>query len=111
MRRLGSIRRPLCNGVRPVCPSIFFSVFSMDVPVFSSGCSIRTIDRQVKIAYQGKARRRSGIMKNQFCDSKTLKNEASVEKNFVDRFLTDLGYGDDDIRPKTCLKEIKIGKG
>ena len=23
MKRLGSIRRPLCNGVRPICPRIF----------------------------------------------------------------------------------------
>ncbi len=50
-------------------------------------------------------------MKNIFCDSKNLKNEASVEKNFVDRLLTDLGYGDNDIRTKTSLKEIKVGKG
>lgn len=50
-------------------------------------------------------------MKNLYCDSRTLKNEASVEKNFVDRLLEDLGYEDADIRTKTSLKEIKIGKG
>jgi hypothetical protein len=50
-------------------------------------------------------------MKNLFCDSRTLKNEASVEKNFVDRLLLDLGYEDADIRSKTSLKEIKVGKG
>jgi type I restriction enzyme M protein len=50
-------------------------------------------------------------MKNLYCDSKTLKNEASVEKNFVDRLLADLGYDDPDIRVKTSLKEIKVGRG
>jgi type I restriction enzyme M protein len=50
-------------------------------------------------------------MKNLFCDSRTLKNEASVEKNFVDRLLSALGYEDADIRSKTSLKEIKVGKG
>ncbi len=50
-------------------------------------------------------------IKNLYCDSKTLKNEASVEKNFVDRLIEDLGYDDSDVRVKTSLKEIKIGKG
>jgi type I restriction enzyme M protein len=50
-------------------------------------------------------------MKNLFCDSSNLTNEASVEKYFVDRLLTALGYADGDIAVKTSLKEIKVGKG
>jgi len=50
-------------------------------------------------------------MKNLFCSSQSLNNEASVEKCFVDRLLTDLGYADADIAYKTSLKEIKVGKG
>jgi len=33
-------------------------------------------------------------MNNMFCDSKTLKSEASVEKNFVERLIEDLGYAE-----------------
>lgn len=50
-------------------------------------------------------------MKNMFCDSKSLNNEASVERCFVERLLSALGFEDADIRPKTALREIKIGRG
>ena len=50
-------------------------------------------------------------MKNLFCNSQHLTNEASVEKYFVDRLLTALGFADADIAVKTSLKEIKVGKG
>lgn len=50
-------------------------------------------------------------MKNMFCKVSDLHNEASVEKLFVDRLLTELGYSDEDILPKVSLKKIKVGKG
>jgi type I restriction enzyme M protein len=50
-------------------------------------------------------------MKNLFCNSSTLNNEAAVEKNFLDRLLADLGYQDTDILPKTSIKALKVGKG
>jgi type I restriction enzyme M protein len=50
-------------------------------------------------------------MRNDFCDSSDLTNEASVETWFVDRLLVDLGYPSHEIRLKTSLKELKVGKG
>ncbi|MGC9970859.1 MAG: N-6 DNA methylase [Bryobacteraceae bacterium] len=50
-------------------------------------------------------------MKNLFCHSSTLKNEAAVEKHFLDRLLDDLGYEDTEILPKTSIKALKVGKG
>lgn len=50
-------------------------------------------------------------MKNMFCDSEVLTNEASVEQFFVSRLLMDLGYKDENIAVKRSLKDIKIGKG
>lgn len=48
-------------------------------------------------------------MKNDFCDLTSLRNEADVEQSFVRRFLESLGYADDEIRPKSSLKELSIG--
>lgn len=50
-------------------------------------------------------------MKNMFCDASDLTNEASVERCFVDRLLTWLGYADGDIRPKNSIEELPIARG
>jgi type I restriction enzyme M protein len=50
-------------------------------------------------------------MKNKFCDLADLTNEASVETWLVDRLLADLKFQPSDIRLKTSLKEMKVGKG
>ncbi len=50
-------------------------------------------------------------MKNLFCDKETLTNEASVEAWFVNPLLEFLGYQPSDIKLKTSIKEIKVGKG
>ncbi len=48
---------------------------------------------------------------NLFCKRSHLTNEASVEKWFVDPLLQHLGFGADDQRVKTSIRELKIGKG
>jgi type I restriction enzyme M protein len=48
---------------------------------------------------------------NLFCNRSDLKNEASVERLFVDRLLEHLGYADDQILPKTSIAELPIGRG
>jgi len=48
---------------------------------------------------------------NLFCDKKVLTNESSVEQFFVQRLLTHIGYTDTQIKPKTSIKELTIGKG
>lgn len=50
-------------------------------------------------------------MKNKYCNIKELKNEASVESCFVDRFIRDMGYADEDIDFKTSISEYAVGKG
>ena len=50
-------------------------------------------------------------MKNNFCDSRDLKNEATVEALFVDRLLSTLKYPDNRIRRKESIESIAIGKG
>ena len=50
-------------------------------------------------------------MKNLFCEKKHLKNEASVERCFVNRLLKYLGYEDEDIQTKESIGKIKIGTG
>lgn len=50
-------------------------------------------------------------MKNKFCDMGVLANEAAVETWFVVPLLDDLGYVPGNIRLKTSLQEIKVGKG
>src|SRR6056297_3640675 len=49
--------------------------------------------------------------KNIFCDKKVLNNEDSVEKFFLDRLIKKLGYEDIEIKTKTSIKELMIGKG
>jgi type I restriction enzyme M protein len=51
------------------------------------------------------------LAKNLFCSRVHLTNEASVEKLFVDRLLEHLGFGDEDLRVKTSIQELKIGSG
>ena len=48
---------------------------------------------------------------NDFCRSQDLGNEASVESFFVLRLLDALGYKDAEIRTKSAIDELKIGKG
>jgi type I restriction enzyme M protein len=48
---------------------------------------------------------------NKYCRSDDLSNEASVEQFFVARLLVDLGYDDREIKPKTALAELLVGKG
>ncbi|BBJ23867.1 N-6 DNA methylase [Candidatus Nitrotoga sp. AM1P] len=50
-------------------------------------------------------------MKNKFCDLQDLDNEASVEARFVDKLLDDLGFVSAEIKLKTSLRELKVGKG
>lgn len=51
------------------------------------------------------------VASNKFGDLASLGNEATVEQFFVSRLLTDLGYDDTDIRPKSALDELTIHKG
>ena len=48
---------------------------------------------------------------NLFCRATDLSNEASVEQFFVNRLLNALGYRDREIKPKTAIDAIKVGKG
>jgi type I restriction enzyme M protein len=50
-------------------------------------------------------------MNNKFCARSELTNEASVEARFVNPLLRDLGFAANQIRLKTSLKELKVGKG
>jgi type I restriction enzyme M protein len=57
------------------------------------------------------AKRRPDAFSNKFCRADDLSNEASVEQFFVVRLLADLGYADKEIKPKTSLSALKVGKG
>jgi type I restriction enzyme M protein len=48
-------------------------------------------------------------MRNKFCDSNDLRNEADVEQSFVRRLLEELGYSDREILPKQSLDALTIG--
>lgn len=48
-------------------------------------------------------------MNNKYCKLSSLRNEADVEQSFVRRLLEDLGYSDDEIRPKNSLTELSVG--
>ena len=58
-----------------------------------------------------KAKDKAGVGSNKFCRSADLGNESSVEQFFVNRLLADLGYEDREIKPKTSLDAILVGKG
>ncbi|MDN3478298.1 N-6 DNA methylase [Curtobacterium sp. APC 4022] len=45
---------------------------------------------------------------SKFCALTDLSNESSVEQFFVSRLLTDLGYPDNQILPKSALKELTL---
>lgn len=49
--------------------------------------------------------------RNLFCTRGDLTNEAAVERFFCDRLLAALGYQDHQIKPKTALDEIAVGRG
>ena len=48
---------------------------------------------------------------NKFCSLSDLTNEATVETRIVDPLLDDLGYPYQDIRLKTSISELAVGKG
>lgn len=48
---------------------------------------------------------------NKFCRAADLGNESSVEQFFVNRLIADLGYEDREVKPKTSLDTIRVGKG
>jgi len=48
---------------------------------------------------------------NKFCRQTDLTNEATVEQFLVSRLLTDLGYRDDQIKPKTSLDVLAVSLG
>ncbi len=50
-------------------------------------------------------------MKNLFCNLNELSHEDSVEKFFVDKLIVSLGYKNKDIKTKTSLKDLVVGKG
>lgn len=50
-------------------------------------------------------------MKNDFCDSKVLTNESSVETFFVNRLLEALGFQDVQIKSKESISEVLISQG
>ena len=49
--------------------------------------------------------------RNKFCRIEDLTNEASVEQFFVSRLLADLGYKDNQIKPKTSLDLLTVNEG
>ena len=49
--------------------------------------------------------------KNKFCNLGDLSNESTVEQFFASRLLSDLGYSDKQIKPKTSLDKLKVSIG
>ena len=45
---------------------------------------------------------------NKYCESTALTNEASVETFFAGRLITDLGYTDREIKPKTAIDPLPV---
>lgn len=50
-------------------------------------------------------------LRNMFCRVDDLDNEASVERNMLDRLLSELGYRDSQIATKKSIDEITVGQG
>ena len=48
---------------------------------------------------------------NNYCESTALSNEASVEIFFTNRLITDLGYTDAEIKPKTAIDAVRVPRG
>ena len=48
---------------------------------------------------------------NKYCESTALSNEASVETFFASRLITDLGYTDAEIKPKTAIDPVAVPRG
>lgn len=59
--------------------------------------------------YSDEAERESD--KNKYCSKAVLHNEANVEDFFVLPLLKDLGYANEEIRPKESLMEITVARG
>ena len=50
-------------------------------------------------------------MKNKYCELKDIGNEATVEARFVDKMIDDFGFQPSEVKLKTSLVELKVGKG
>ncbi|MEX1003098.1 MAG: N-6 DNA methylase [Crocinitomicaceae bacterium] len=50
-------------------------------------------------------------MKNLFCNVEDLTHEDSVEKFFLDKLIASLNYKNKNIKTKTAIKDLIIGKG
>lgn len=48
---------------------------------------------------------------NKYCSKSVLGNEASIEEFFVRKLIRDLGYAEDEIKPKQSLSELTVAKG
>ncbi len=48
---------------------------------------------------------------NKYCARAVLHGESDVEQFFISRLIEDLGYRDDEIKPKKTLAEIAVAKG
>lgn len=51
------------------------------------------------------------INRNLYCERKSITNEASVESFFCLPFLKDLGFKDNNIKPKESIDKLQIAKG
>lgn len=49
--------------------------------------------------------------RNLYCEKEALINEAAVEMFFLNRFITDLGYKDKNIKPKAAIESFIISIG
>jgi type I restriction enzyme M protein len=74
-----------------------------------NAAAIRWLNRQRMLSSNHEACTVTGV--NKFGKESDLSNEASVEQFFVGRLLTDLGYVDAQIRPKTSLSELPLHQG
>jgi type I restriction enzyme M protein len=52
-----------------------------------------------------------GVEANKYCTKTVLNNEASVEQFFVQRLINDLGYKDEEIKPKEALSSLVVSHG
>lgn len=52
-----------------------------------------------------------GASRNLYCRLSDLSNEASVETFFLSRLLPDLGYKDSQIKSKSSLQALSVGRG
>jgi type I restriction enzyme M protein len=68
-----------------------------------------TIQRPTLFDYVAVAEKNVEV--NKYCAKAVLDNEASVEQFFVQKLLSDLGYKDEEIKPKKSLSELTVSLG